>query len=93
MGLGNNTQTKNLLTRRVDFRPGTLPIDIFPVLMRLPHWLQPWRKLANQIVGREHELYNIFLDHLRAAEISGSTPDCFGLTLLKVGFVGLIAQH
>jgi len=56
--------------------------------MRLPHWLQPWRKLANRIVGREHELYNIFLDHLREAELSGSAPDCFGLTLLKVGYFG-----
>jgi hypothetical protein len=70
-----------------DFLPGTCPFDIFPSLLKLPLWLQPWHTLADRLTKREAVL------HLKSEIASGSAAECFGHTLLKVIGHGKQGKH
>jgi hypothetical protein len=72
------------LTSCLDFLPGTCPFDIFPILLKLPLWLQPWHTLADRLTKHEAQLHHMFLRNLKSEIASGSAPECFGNTLLKV---------
>lgn len=75
---------------QLDFLPGTCPFDIFPSLLKLPLWLQPWHTLADRLTKREATLHHLFLKNLKSDIALGSAPDCFGNTLLKVRWKQLI---
>jgi cytochrome P450 len=66
------------------FLPGTCPFDIFPSLLKLPLWLQPWHTLADRLTKREAVLHHKFLKNLKSEITSGSAPECFGNTLLEL---------
>ncbi|KIW24687.1 uncharacterized protein PV07_10388 [Cladophialophora immunda] len=66
------------------FLPGTCPFDIFPILLRLPTWLQPWHCLADRLTKREAVLHHKFLKHLKSEIYGGSAPECFGNTLIQL---------
>jgi cytochrome P450 len=66
------------------FLPGTCPFDIFPSLLKLPLWLQPWHTLADRLTKREAVLHHKFLKNLKSEIASGSAPECFGNTLLEL---------
>ncbi|KAK4203561.1 cytochrome P450 [Triangularia verruculosa] len=66
------------------FLPGTCPFDIFPFLLKLPLWLQPWHRLADRLTKREAVLHRKFLKNLKYEFSEGYAPDCFGRTLLEL---------
>lgn len=73
------------LTSLIDFQPGTLILpDTFPILLRLPRWLQPWDILANRLIQTELKVHQSFIDRLKGLHNSGLAPDCYGTSLLKV---------
>lgn len=65
--------------------PGTLPVDYFPLLLRLPSWAQPWKTLAQQQMRRENQLHTAFLqtckDRMRE---DASAPPSFAASVLAV---------
>lgn len=66
------------------YQPGSLLVDFFPPLQRLPRWLQPWLGLASRLRTRETSLHLAFLRNLSDASKDGRAPDCFGRSLLEV---------
>ena len=68
-----------------DVQPGTLILpDTFPVILRLPKWMQPWHKLAQQLTTRELKIHQDFIDHVKKQDSSVSSQDCYGKIVLKV---------
>lgn len=67
-----------------DFQPGSLIIDYFPVLQRLPENLQPWLQLAKQLRKREMRLHEAFLRLLKKQIAQGIIPNCFGSNIIQV---------
>lgn len=67
-----------------DFQPGSLLLDYFPVLQRLPQSLQPWLKMAKQMRAQEMRLHRAFLRTLQRQIAQGSAPSCFGSLLIHV---------
>ena len=67
-----------------DFQPGSLLLDFFPILQRLPTALQPWLKLAGSLRKRELKLHRAFLKTLKKQVADGSAPQCFGSLLIQV---------
>ncbi|KAI9831874.1 MAG: hypothetical protein M1826_002906 [Phylliscum demangeonii] len=65
-------------------QPGSLLVDFFPMLQKLPLWLQPWQRLANRLRQRETALHMAFLRNLQHASQTGQAPDCFGKTVLEM---------
>lgn len=76
-----------------DFLPGTCPFDIFPVLLQLPFWLQPWRMLGERLTKPEAVLHRKFLNNLKSQLSNGLAPDCFGKTLLQVSQPSLVGKE
>ncbi|KAM7217290.1 Cytochrome P450 [Rhypophila decipiens] len=68
------------------FQPGTILVDYFPILERLPEFLQPWLKLARRLRTRESALHAAFLAKLKSQvqENPTTAPVCFGTELLKL---------
>ncbi|KAI0882332.1 cytochrome P450 [Annulohypoxylon maeteangense] len=66
------------------FQPGTLLLDYFPILQRLPERFQPWMKLAMSLRKRESALNTAFLRTLKMQVQANSAPDCFGTELVKI---------
>ena len=73
-----------ILNSSTVYQPGSLLVDFFPLLQRLPRWLQPWLSLASRLRTRETSLHLAFLRNLSEASKEGRAPDCFGKSLLKV---------
>ena len=74
----------SVLTFFAVYQPGSLLVDFFPPLQRLPRWLQPWLGLASRLRTRETSLHLAFLRNLSDASKDGRAPDCFGRSLLEV---------
>ncbi|KAJ2989358.1 hypothetical protein NUW58_g3507 [Xylaria curta] len=66
------------------FQPGTLLLDYFPILQKLPKSLQPWLKLATALRSRESALNRAFLKTLQSQVKENTAPDCFGSELVKI---------
>ncbi|KAJ8120488.1 hypothetical protein ONZ43_g2815 [Nemania bipapillata] len=66
------------------FQPGTLLVDHFPILNRLPERFQPWLRLARDLHKRELNLYQPFVDTLRAQVRAGTAPACFAADFWKL---------
>ncbi|KAI0406241.1 cytochrome P450 [Xylaria palmicola] len=66
------------------FQPGTLLLDYFPILQKLPKYLQPWLKLATTLRKRESALNRAFLATLQSQVKGDTAPDCFGSELVKI---------
>ncbi|KAF3026723.1 hypothetical protein E8E14_014759 [Neopestalotiopsis sp. 37M] len=66
------------------FQPGTLLIDFFPILQRLPERFQPWIKIAAKLNQRESALHMAFLRTLHKQVEAGTAPNCFGAELMKI---------
>ena len=66
-----------------DFQPGSLMVDFFPILQKLPKRLQPWRRLALSLRDHETSLHRAFLRTLQTCK-AGEAPDCFGKMLVEV---------
>ncbi|KAG6014395.1 hypothetical protein E4U54_005391 [Claviceps lovelessii] len=66
------------------FQPGTLLLDYFPMLQKLPICLQPWLRLATRLRERESSLHNAFLRSLKMQVEAGEEPRCFGSDLVKI---------
>ena len=47
------------------FLPGSLAIDFFPILLKLPSWLQPWVWFVEDLQRSEKELHEPLLDLAR----------------------------
>lgn len=74
--------TANLIY--LDFQPGTLLLDYFPFLQKLPERFQPWLKLASRLRSSDDVLHRSFLRTLQAQVQAGNEPDCFGAELVKI---------
>ncbi|KAH6658466.1 cytochrome P450 [Truncatella angustata] len=66
------------------FQPGTLLIDYFPILEKLPEKFQPWVKIASNLQKRESVLHRAFLRTLHMQIEAGTAPNCFGAELTKI---------
>ncbi|KAI0445690.1 cytochrome P450 [Xylaria telfairii] len=66
------------------FQPGTLLLDYFPVLQKLPPSLQPWLKRAQALGKRESALNRAFLRTLQSQVKENTAPNCFGSELVKI---------
>lgn len=69
-----------------DFQPGSLLLDFFPILQRLPKFMQPWMKLADSLRAREIKLHRAFLRTLNKQVQDDNAPTCFGTLLVKVSY-------
>ncbi|PGH19458.1 hypothetical protein AJ80_03959 [Polytolypa hystricis UAMH7299] len=66
------------------FQPGSLLLDFFPILQRLPKSMQPWLKLANSLRARELRLHRAFLSTLKKQVQNSTAVACFGTMLVKI---------
>ncbi|KAJ5375883.1 cytochrome P450 [Penicillium cosmopolitanum] len=66
------------------FQPGSLLLDFFPILQRLPKFMQPWMKLADSLRAREIKLHRAFLRTLNKQVQDDNAPTCFGTLLVKI---------
>ncbi|KAM3065665.1 hypothetical protein ACMFMF_010886 [Clarireedia jacksonii] len=66
------------------FQPGSLLIDFFPFLQKLPKSMQPWLKLAASLRVREQRLHQAFLRTLKKQVKEETAPACFGAMLVQV---------
>ncbi|KAJ5088543.1 cytochrome P450 [Penicillium angulare] len=66
------------------FQPGSLIIDFFPILQRLPKSMQPWMKLADSLRVGELRLHRAFLHTLKKQVQAGNAPTCFGTMLVQI---------
>ncbi|KAL7935119.1 cytochrome P450 [Trichoderma chlorosporum] len=64
-------------------QPGSLLIDYFPFLEKLPLRLQPWLKLADSLAARQYTVHMAFLKMLRKQTEAGLQPVCFGADMLQ----------
>lgn len=74
----------------------TPPVDIFPVLKKLPAFLAPWRKWALSIRQEQRNLYFELLRGAKERVATGATRNCFMDELLreeKRGKNGLDDEH
>ncbi|KAI1080918.1 cytochrome P450 [Whalleya microplaca] len=79
------TEFYNIWTEMLHyFQPGTLLVDYFPILEKLPERFQPWVKLASDLQKRESKLYRAFLTTLKTQVQEGIAPNCFGAELMKI---------
>ncbi|USW46727.1 Putative cytochrome P450 [Septoria linicola] len=67
-------------------RPGYFMEDELPLLAKLPHWLQPSRKEANQLAIPVHAAKMRLWNILRESQCTDSAPECFGKKLLSKDF-------
>ncbi|TAQ85744.1 hypothetical protein B7494_g5930 [Chlorociboria aeruginascens] len=67
-----------------NFQPGSLLIDFFPILQKLPVSMQPWLKLAQSLRVRELKLHRSSLRTLKKQVAAESAPACFGTMLVHV---------
>lgn len=51
--------------------------DIFPILTKLPLWMQPWANLARQLYKKQEDLWTRLYNELVRNIQSGVAPDCF----------------
>jgi hypothetical protein len=66
-------------------QPGTVLLpDLFPCLLNLPTWMQPWYIWASNLVNQELAIHSLFLSRVNQP---GARLQCFGTTLLKVSFL------
>ncbi|KAK3331310.1 cytochrome P450 [Apodospora peruviana] len=68
------------------FQPGTLLVDYFPVLEKLPEWCQPWIHHARRLREQESVLHRAFLKKLKT-QVQGQNnppPTCFGTDLVHL---------
>ena len=66
-------------------QPGTVLLpDTFPLILKLPKWMQPWHGLAKKLAARESKVHRDFITEVKNQEAMMSAPDCYGKTLLKV---------
>jgi cytochrome P450 len=68
----------------LDFQPGSLLLDFFPVLQRLPNFMQPKLKLASGLRTKEIKLHRAFLQTLKKQVSDGCAPQCFGSLLVQI---------
>lgn len=73
-----------MLTSSKAFQPGTLLVDYFPILERLPEAFQPWLRRARRLQTRETALHKAFLTKLKSQVQSDTAPVCFGTELIKL---------
>ena len=60
----------------------TPPVDVFPILKKLPTFLAPWRKWALSIRSQQRELYFEMLNRVKARFEQGIRRDCLMEELL-----------
>ncbi len=65
-------------------QPGTLLVDYFPILERLPERFQPWLQLARRLRRRESALHEAFLGKLKSQVLAKDAPTCFGTDLINI---------
>lgn len=74
------------------------PMDLIPILKKVPERFAPWKKLCNEVRRLQQELYFNLLGELEAKIAKGEMNDCFmetvcargaewGLTHEMMGFV------
>lgn len=80
-----------LLRFLTDVQPGTVLLpDTFPMLLKLPTWMQPWHFVATSLTKRELKIHSSFVNRLKTLAQTTSVPDCYGMTLLKVKSLGAL---
>lgn len=67
-----------------DAQPGTLFIDYFPILERLPKSLQPGRKFITTIGERSTAVHKPFLKEMEKQVQAGTAPSCFAADLVQM---------
>ncbi|MCJ1307994.1 hypothetical protein MMC25_001644 [Agyrium rufum] len=65
------------------FQPGSLLLDFFPFLQRLPTILQPWLRMAKRLRDLEMKLHGAFLATLKERISRGAAPACLGTLVLQ----------
>ena len=67
-----------------DLQPGSLLIDYFPILQKLPLYLQPGYRYAMKLRRREMQLHLALFGLMKDAIRQGHPLDCFGKHLIEV---------
>ena len=58
-------------------KPGHFLADVFPLLAKLPPWLQTWRAECQVCFERQRKLWLKYWRGLSAQIAAGTAPDCF----------------
>ncbi|RAO70690.1 uncharacterized protein BHQ10_006702 [Talaromyces amestolkiae] len=64
----------------------TPPVDIFPLLRRLPDFMSPWRRWARRIRKEQRQLYLELLHDVKDRRVRGCRRNCFMDQLLDESF-------
>jgi phenylalanine-4-hydroxylase len=57
--------------------------DTFPILLKLPMWMQTWRKRAAEYYRHQEELWTRLFEELKTHIAEGVAPDCFVKQLIE----------
>ncbi|PMD52697.1 cytochrome P450, partial [Hyaloscypha bicolor E] len=59
------------------FLPGACIFDVFPVLLRLPQWLQPWNWIFSILKRREASIERKYFEEVKREAAAFQNLDCF----------------
>ncbi|KAL4861620.1 hypothetical protein BDV12DRAFT_207858 [Aspergillus spectabilis] len=57
--------------------------DTFPILLKLPMWMQTWRKRAAEYYKHQEDLWTRLFEELKTHIAEGVAPDCFVKQLIE----------
>ncbi|ORY08946.1 cytochrome P450 [Clohesyomyces aquaticus] len=63
--------------------PGQYLVDTFPILMKLPNFLAPFKRELKQLHKVELDMYRGLLNRSRGKKGSGEAPDCWQRTFIE----------
>ena len=61
-------------------------VDIFPVLLKLPHWMHWWEKPAIVMRERQNKIWMKFWNEMKRKIQDGVAPECFGRQFVEAGY-------
>ncbi|KAK5265692.1 hypothetical protein LTR99_008830 [Exophiala xenobiotica] len=64
-------------------QPGSTLVDTFPVLSRLPLWMQWWRAKGLTMFEESKRVYGKEVDRVKARILKGDARPCFAIDFLK----------
>ncbi|KAK3700020.1 hypothetical protein LTR37_016180 [Vermiconidia calcicola] len=63
--------------------PGAYLVDTFPILMKLPRFLAPFKREIEELHRREHSLFRGLLEDVRERMKDGTAPKCWERDFLE----------
>lgn len=68
----------------VDFLPGTCIFDVFPSLLQLPKWMQPWYWILSSLKNKEAKIQKKYIEQAKREAATFQNLECFANKLRGV---------